>query len=71
MVTICLEDLENITHLMFDAKDRLIKVLDEVVKLADQDSYNLTRGEQSSIEWRVRQVQDYIRELYSGKITNG
>ena len=56
---------------MFDEKDRLIKVLDEVVKLADQDSYNLTRGEQSSIEWRVRQVQDYIRELYSGKITNG
>ena len=54
---------------MFDAKDRLIKTLDEVVKLADQDSYNLTRDEQSSIEWRVRQVQDYIRELYSRKIT--
>lgn len=56
-------------RLMFDVKDRLIKALDEVVKLADQDSYNLTRDEQSSIEWRVRQVQDYIRELYSGKIT--
>ena len=54
---------------MFDAKDRLIKVLDEVVKLADQGSYNLTQDEQSSIEWRVRQVQDYIRELYSRKIT--
>ena len=54
---------------MFDAKDRLIKVLDEVVKLADQDAYNLTRDEQSSIEWRVRQVQDHIRELYSRKIT--
>ena len=54
---------------MFDAKDRLIKVLDEVVKLVDQDSYNLTRDEQSSIEWRVRQVQDHIRELYSRKIT--
>ena len=53
---------------MFDAKDRLIKVLDEVVKLADQDSYNLTQDEQSSIEWRVRQVQDHIRELYSRKI---
>ena len=64
-----MEDLENITRLMFDAKDRLIKVLDEVVKLADQDSYNLTRDEQSSIEWRVRQVQDHIRELYSRKIT--
>ena len=55
---------------MFDAKDRLIKALDEVVKLADQDSYNLTLDEQSSIEWRVRQVQDYIRELYIGKITS-
>lgn len=54
---------------MFDAKDRLIKALDEVVKLADQDSYNLTQDEQSSIEWRVRQVQDHIRELYSRKIT--
>ena len=28
---------------MFDVKDRLIKALDEVVKLADQDSYNLTQ----------------------------
>ena len=64
-----MEALENITRLMFDAKDRLIKTLDEVVKLADQDSYNLTLDEQSSIEWRVRQVQDYIRELYSRKIT--
>ena len=56
---------------MFDTKNRLIKALDEVIKFADQDSYNLTRGEQSSIEWRVRQIQDYIRELYNGKITNG
>ena len=56
---------------MFDTKNRLIKMLDEVVKFADQDSYNLTRGKQSSIEWRVRQVQDYIRELYSRKIANG
>lgn len=43
------------------------KMLEDVIHLIGRDTYNLTRDDIDSVEWRVRDLQKYIRELYASK----
>lgn len=49
--------------------DNPVKMIDDIIDYIDRDSYNLTRDQQSAIEWRLREVQTYIKDTYakSGK----
>lgn len=42
-----------------------IKAIDDIIYWIQYDSYYLTRDQQSSIEWRLRNVQSFIKEEYA------
>ena len=48
-------------------KERIQKLFSEILSISEHDSYTLTRDEQSSIEWRVRDVEKYVIDLYNTK----
>jgi len=42
-----------------------IKKLEELIKYINHDSYVLTRDDIDSIEYRLRAIQEFIKEIYS------
>lgn len=44
--------------------DNPLKAIDEVIEFINHDSYFLSRDDQTSIEWRLREVQNFIAEKY-------
>ena len=42
-----------------------IKAIDDIIYWIYHDSYYLSRDQQSSIEWRLRNVQSFIKEEYA------
>lgn len=45
--------------------DNPVKAIDDVIDYINRDTYNLTRDQQSAIEWRMREVQTYIKDTYA------
>lgn len=47
--------------------DNPLKAIDEVIEFINHDSYFLSRDDQTSIEWRLREVRNFIAEKYSAR----
>jgi len=42
-----------------------IKIIDNLIEEINHDSYTLTRDDIDSIEWKLREIQAYMKELYA------
>lgn len=41
-----------------------LKTIDKIISDICHDTYTLTRDDIDSIEWRLREVQQYIKDTY-------
>lgn len=50
--------------------DNVIKSLDTISRMIDNDTYTLTRDDRDSVAWRIIDLKKYICDLYAIRCIN-